>query len=285
MPRFHARHTTEIRYSRAISHSVNEVRLTPLTDGRQRLEWSRLRAEPAARIEAARDDFGNAVHRFALPQAHDALVVESVAMVETRPAEISAGWKAVGREAVADPAYRRAHAAYLLPSRHVSWQEPVDSFARALALPEDDGLAAWLRALEGAVGEAISYSRGATRVDTSVEDVVRLRRGVCQDMAHVLIALCRRRGVAARYVSGWMHNPHRAGPGASHAWAEAAVPGHGWMEVDPTNPGSTLERHIRLAVGRDYDDVPPLRGRFRGRTAQELRVSVELRAIEAGELM
>jgi transglutaminase-like putative cysteine protease len=280
MPRFHARHTTEIRYSRAISQSVNEVRLTPLADARQRLEWSSLRAEPAARIEAGRDGFGNAVHRFALPQAHDALFVESEAMVETRPAAIPAEWEAVGLEAVADPAYRQERAAYLLPSRHVRWQEPVHSLARSLSLPEDDGLAVWLRALEGAVGETISYSRGATRVDTSVEDVVRLRRGVCQDMAHVLIALCRRRGVAARYVSGWMHNPHRAGPGASHAWAEAAVPGHGWMEVDPTNPGSSLERHIRLAVGRDYDDVPPLRGRFRGRTAQELRVSVELRAVE-----
>jgi transglutaminase-like putative cysteine protease len=226
MPRFHARHTTEIRYWPAISQSINEVRLTPLAHGRQRLEWSRLRAEPAARIEVARDDFGNSVHRLALPQAHDALVVESVAMVETRPAEIPAGWEVVEPEAVADPAYRRAHAAYLVPSRHVRWQEPVDSFAR-----------------------------------------------------------CRRRGVAARYVSGWMHNPHRAGPCASHAWAEAAVPGHGWMEVDPANPGATLERHIRLAVGRDYDDVPPLRGRFRGRTAQELRVSVELRAIDGGERM
>jgi transglutaminase-like putative cysteine protease len=140
MPRFHARHTTEIRYSGAISQSVNEVRLTSLTDGRQRLEWSSVRAEPAARIKAGRDGFGNAVHRFALPQAHDALVVESEAM----------------------------------------------------------GLAAWLRALEGPVGEAISYTRGATRVDTSVEDVVRLRRGVCQDMAHLFLALCRRRGVGSR---------------------------------------------------------------------------------------
>lgn len=201
-------------------------------------------------------------------------------MVETRPAELPAGWQAVGLKAVAEPAYRRERAAYLAPSRHVRWQEPVESLARALSLPEDEGLAAWLRALEASVGETIAYSRGATRVDTPVEDVVRLRRGVCQDMAHLYIALCRRRGVAARYVSGWMHNPHRSGPGASHAWAEAAIPGHGWVEMDPTNPGSSLERHIRLAVGRDYDDVPPLRGRFRGRTAQELRVSVELRAVE-----
>ncbi len=280
VPRFHARHTTEIRYSRAISQSVNEVRLTPFADGRQRLEWASLRAEPAARIEAGRDGFGNAVHRFALPQAHDALVVESVAMVQTRPAEVPAEWEAVALEAVAGPAYPQEHAAYLVPSRHVRWQEPVDALARTMRLPEDEGLVAWVRAVEGAVGEAISYARGATRVDTSVEDVVRLRRGVCQDMAHLFIALCRRRGVAARYVSGWMHNPHGAGPGASHAWAEAAVPGHGWMEVDPTNPGSSLERHVRLAVGRDYDDVPPLRGRFLGRTAQELRVSVELRAME-----
>lgn len=168
MPRLHARHTTEIRYSRAVSQSVNEVRLTPLAGGRQRLEWSSLTAEPAARIEAGRDAFGNAVHRFALPQAHDALVVESAAIVETRPAEIPAGWGAAGMEAVADPAYWEAHAVYLLPSRHVRWQEPVDSLARSLRVNEEGGLVAWLRALEAAVGEAISYTRGATRVDTSV---------------------------------------------------------------------------------------------------------------------
>jgi hypothetical protein len=160
MPRFHARHTTEIRYSRAISQSVTEVRLTPLADGRQRLEWSSLRAEPAVRIEAGRDDFGNAVHRFALPRAHDALMVESVAMVETRPAEIAPEGEAVGLEAVAGPAYSEAYAAYLLPSRHVRWQEPVDSLARSLSLPEGDGLAAWLRAAESAAFHPVNH-RGA----------------------------------------------------------------------------------------------------------------------------
>ena len=88
-----------------------------------------------------------------------------------------------------------------------------------------------------------------TRVDTPVEEVVRVGRGVCQDMAHLMIAVARRRGVAARYVSGWLHLPGLEGPGESHAWVELAVPGRGWVEFDPTHPDPAHEHYVRLAIG------------------------------------
>ena len=122
----------------------------------------------------------------------------------------------------------------------------------------------WGATLEAEINEAIVYTPGVTEVDTPVEEVVRVGRGVCQDMAHLMIAVARRRGVAARYVSGWLHLPGLEGPGESHAWVEIAVPGLGWVEFDPTHPSPATEHYVRLAVGRDYADVPPLRGSYLG---------------------
>ncbi len=110
---------------------------------------------------------------------------------------------------------------------------------------------------------------------------MRVGRGVCQDMAHLMIAVARRRGVAARYVSGWLYLPGHEGPGESHAWVEFAVPGLGWVEFDPTHPSPDTEHYVRLAVGRDYADVPPLRGSYIGPATERMDVSVEVRAIPA----
>ena len=98
-------------------------------------------------------------------------------------------------------------------------------------------------------------------------------RGVCQDMAHLMIAVARRRGVAARYVSGWLNLPGRDDPGESHAWVELAVPGVGWVEFDPTHPDPDQEHYVRLAVGRDYADVPPLRGSYLGPITESMTVT------------
>ena len=147
------------------------------------------------------------------------------------------------------------------------------------ALDESTGVLGWARSVEAGVNQAITYEPGATKVDTPVEEVVRVGRGVCQDMAHLMIALCRRRGVAARYVSGWLHLPGLEGPGESHAWVELAVPGRGWVEFDPTHPDPAHEHYVRLAVGRDYADVPPLRGSYLGPPTEKMAVTVEVRQL------
>ncbi len=139
----------------------------------------------------------------------------------------------------------------------------------------------WGASLEAEINKAIVYTTGVTEVDTPIEEVVRVGRGVCQDMAHLMIAVARRRGVAARYVSGWLHLPGLEGPGESHAWVEIAVPGMGWVEYDPTHPAPSTEHYVRLAVGRDYDDVPPLRGSYLGPPTDRMDVVVEVRELPA----
>lgn len=278
MPRLHAKHRTEIRYAGNVGESVNEIRLLPSGNGRQVVEWASVRVEPAAELLPHRDVYGNEVRWFQLIEPHGVLLVEAEAIVHTRAApprtEGGAGFAAIG-----DDAYAEEYAEFLAGSPHIRWVEPVAGFADGLALDEGDGVLAWARSLEAGVNGAIRYTQGATQVDTPIEEVVRVGRGVCQDMAHVMIACARRRGVAARYVSGWLNLPDHEGPGESHAWTELAIPGIGWVEFDPTHPEPASENYVRLAVGRDYADVAPLRGSYIGPPTEAMAVTVEVREL------
>jgi transglutaminase-like putative cysteine protease len=279
MPRLHAKHRTEIRYAGAVGESVNEIRLMPSDNGRQQVEWSHVRVQPGAELMGHRDAYGNDVRWFQLTEPHVTLVVEAEAIVTTRPAIRAAGAGGDGFAGIDDPAYRDLHADFLSPSDRIRWTEPVDLFARALPLEEGDGVLAWACGLEAGINRAIEYMPGVTSVDTPVEEVVRVGRGVCQDMAHLMLAVARRRGVAARYVSGWLNLPGREEPGESHAWVELAIPGRGWMEFDPTHPAPAHEHYVRIAVGRDYADVPPLRGSYLGPPTEAMIVTVEVRRL------
>ena len=281
MPRLHAKHRTEIHYAGPVGESVNEIRLTPSGNGRQSVEWSHVRTEPAAELLGHRDAYGNEVQWFQLTEPHETLVVESEAIVVTRPSPPRTAGAGGGMAAITDPAYSDRFAEFLSGSAHVRWVEPVGQFAEGLALDESDTVLTWARTLEAEVNRAIVYTTGVTGVDTPVEEVVRVGRGVCQDMAHLMIAVARRRGVAARYVSGWLHLPGLEGPGESHAWAELAVPGIGWVEFDPTHPEPAHEHYVRLASGRDYADVPPLRGSYLGPPTEAMLVTVEVREVGA----
>lgn len=278
MPRLHAKHRTEIRYAGTVGESVNEIRLVPSGNGRQQVEWSHVRTEPATEMFGHRDAYGNEVRWFQLTEPHGQLVVEAEAVVTTRPGGVRPDAGAAV-EAIAEPEYMDRFAEFLAGSTHIRWVEPVDGFARGLVLDESAGLVRWGTTLEEQINAAIVYTPGVTEVDTPVEEVVRVGRGVCQDMAHLMIAVARRRGVAARYVSGWLYLPGHEGPGESHAWVELAVPGVGWVEFDPTHPGPDTAHYVRLAVGRDYADVPPLRGSYLGPATERMDVSVEVREL------
>ena len=270
-----------MRYAGAAGESVNEVRLSPRDDGRQRVEWAHVRVEPAVELFGHTDAFGNEVRWFQLVGSHDTLVVESEAIVTTMPAERAPAGAGGEMAELDEPGYADRHAEFIGASAHVRWGGPVAELGDGLAPAEGEGALAWVRALEAEVNRAIVYPTGATRVDTPIEDVVRAGAGVCQDMAHLMIALCRRRGMAARYVSGWLHLPGIERPGESHAWVEAAVPGLGWVELDPTHPDPAHEEYVRLAVGRDYVDVPPLRGSYVGPPTEAMSVAVTVSELPA----
>jgi transglutaminase-like putative cysteine protease len=283
MPRLRIRHRTELRYAGTACESVNEVRLVPRTGPRLRVERASLEVRPGARMSRHVDAFGNEVRWFQVVEPHDVLTIDAEAVVtsEVPLPLLRALFPSEQWTTLSHPEYRDLHAEHLAASTYVRCGVEVAELADELAVPEEHGVDRWVLDLADAVSGAVAYERGATAVDTPVEDVARHRRGVCQDLAHLMIALCRQRGVPARYVSGWLYGPATDGPAESHAWVEAHVPGAGWIEVDPTHPGRLDGHHVRVATGRDYADVPPLRGSYTGAPTSGMTVTVEITQLES----
>jgi transglutaminase-like putative cysteine protease len=279
MPRLRIRHRTELRYDGVATESVNEVRMLPRPGPLLRVEAATVMVTPNGQLRTHTDAFGNSVVWFQIVEPHQCLVVEAEATVEVlEPLSPVLGAATVGQwGALADPSYRDEMTEFLVPSTFTGDGDDLTALSADLALAEDGGVARWVEDLAHAVARAIAYETGATTVDTSALEVARLRRGVCQDLAHVSIALCRRRGIPARYISGWLHYPGADGPGESHAWIEAHVPGEGWMAIDPTHPGRSDIDHVPVAMGRDYADVPPIRGSYLGAPATTMSVWVDIR--------
>jgi transglutaminase-like putative cysteine protease len=154
----------------------------------------------------------------------------------------------------------------------------LDAFAAEIGLERSSDPLTVLRGLTSELCARFQYMPSATRVDSPIDDALRVRAGVCQDFAHVMIALVRRLRIPCRYVSGYLSPnpdaPDRSLAGVTHAWVEAWLPGLGWVGFDPTNDALAGPRHIVVAVGRDYSDVPPTRGVFRGEALSELSVAV-----------
>ena len=273
--RLTVRHRTELRYPVPSRESVNHVRLTPVAGPQQEVRAASVQTFPEARISWFDDAFGNRVGWFQVHEPHDRLVVEATAIVEPlHPARATPSALALAAwEDVELDSYGEDHAEFLVPSTFARWSPTVQQFADELGISADRP-GEWLAELEYALAENISYSPGFTRVDTPIERVIQIRRGVCQDLAQLFIALARRRGIATRYVSGWLYRPGADTPGESHAWAEAFLPGVGWIQFDPTHPDPDLGRYVRIGVGRDYADVPPLRGSYVGAVADDMVVEV-----------
>lgn len=274
MLKLHVRHRTEMRYAGDAHDSINEVRLAPQTSGRQVVERAGIFVKPYVDVHRHIDAFGNEVAWFQIEDPHDRLLVEAEAIVAVTPHAPHP--EAVPWRALDDAKLRCNLQEYLAGSRLVHWADAVESFAAELGCDHIDDVAAWLRAMERGVCDSIRYVPGSTSVDTTVRHVLEVRSGVCQDMAHLFLALCRRRGVPARYVSGWLFEPGRDKPAESHAWCDAFIPGAGWVEFDPTHPEPDLNHYVRIGVGRDYMDVPPFRGTYLGAPTERMIVTVEV---------
>ena len=271
MKRFEIEHTTRFSYSGPITETVMEVRLQPLDSRVQRCLDFNLEISPRMPVGTYRDGYGNRVHYFNLLRAHNRVRVTSRSVVEMDLENSPDGSEADlvfdflrFRPPVVDvPGVRR------LASRHA----PAD-------LASGPAVERALDALTVAISRDFAYDPAVTSVYTGVEEVLELRAGVCQDFAHLFIAAARVIGVPARYVSGYIHIPGDGGvtEGASHAWAEAWIPGAGWVGFDATHPIRAGENHVRVAVGRDYRDAAPTRGVYVGTAIGSMNVNVRTRA-------
>ncbi|ABU59798.1 transglutaminase family protein [Roseiflexus castenholzii] len=277
---YHIRHLTRFRYSAPVSESVVEVRMQPRSDGHQRLHSFQMTTIPRTTIFSYRDILGNMVHHFDVPGRHKLLTVTSEALVEvSEPSPITAldgeSWRALDALAASGEYWD-----LLQPGRFTHPSDLLRAFAAEIALQRGSDPLTTLCRLNTRIYDAFEYAPGSTHVHSPIDDALRMRRGVCQDFAHIMITLTRALGIPCRYVSGYLfhraEDHDRSEADATHAWVEALLPGMGWVGFDPTNNLIAGARHIRVAIGRDYADVPPSRGVYKGQATSELDVAVRV---------
>ncbi|MBV9615016.1 MAG: transglutaminase family protein, partial [Ktedonobacteraceae bacterium] len=222
------------------------------------------------------------VHNFDIPNKHSHLTITAEALVEvTTPPDIPAALSPSAWEELDAMTADDEYWDVLKPSHFAQPGALLYDLMRELDVRRRDDPLTVLRDLNVAIYKHFEYAKQNTHVDSPIDDALRIRRGVCQDFAHIMIALARELHIPCRYVSGYLfHQPNdrqdRSAIGATHAWIEAFLPELGWVGFDPTNNTVAAERHIRVAVGRDYADVPPTQGIFRGKAESKLSVSVHV---------
>jgi transglutaminase-like putative cysteine protease len=271
--RLQIRHTTIFHYSEAINEAYTEMRLRPLEGAGQRCYRFSLVTEPRGEVMSYIDRYGNTVHHFDTLQSHDRVVVMAASDVETSSTFHS------------EPTHFSPLDAYdfLAPTEYAPLVEEIGSFARSHAVADDPEASAF-GLMEGLYRELV-YDPNATDVKTRAPEALRLKRGVCQDFAHLMLASCRMLAIPARYVSGYLYSlrtvsdtvsPDNA---ASHAWVDVYLAHRGWVSLDPTHNCEQTEEYVRVATGRDYADVPPTRGIYKGGASERLEVQVEVKAV------
>ena len=260
-------HTTSFAYVEPISEAYTELRVRPLSAGGQHCTSFRLVTDPpGVRVRAYVDRLGNHVQNLEVLEDHDRISITAISEVSTAT---------VFSDPARDSSPLERHD-YLAPTEYAPFADGVLELA---ATAEGEGTEAEratevMRALRG----LLVYERGATDVMTRADAALALGRGVCQDFAHVMLAACRRAGIPSRYVSGYLY-PEDENEVESHAWVDVLDAQRGWVSIDPTHDREQTEAYVRVAVGRDYADVPPTRGVFKGTPVETLSVAVRMTAL------
>lgn len=271
--RYQIVHRTLLHYAGPVQSSHNELRMTPTTEPGQITLESRLRIRPLTWSNLYKDHWGTLVTAIEALDGHDVLDIESISTVERSPLEPARQhlpWEVLG-----GPLVRDLNFEWLMPTPRTHLDAAVHALvdAAAAGLPPGDAVA---RVAE-LVRERVTYEQGVTGVHSSAQDAWDAGSGVCQDYAHLVLGALRRLGVPSRYVSGYL-NPSRdsavgdVATGESHAWVEWWD--GAWVPLDPTSPDASGLDHVVVARGRDYDDVPPIKGVFRGADSLGQTVSV-----------
>jgi transglutaminase-like putative cysteine protease len=285
--RFRIVHATRFLYSDAVPLCQNETHIKPRDTARQTTRSHHLEIDPAPfKLEECRDYFGNAIQFFTIQDRHLELAVVAHSEVELRaaeylPADRSLPWEEVAKSQAGPIGNELDVRQYIYDSPHISCSSELATYARGSFTPGRPWLEASLD-LMARINREFAYDPAATNISTPLETVMAMRRGVCQDFAHLQIGCLRSLGLPARYVSGYLlttpppGQPRLVGADASHAWLAAWCPGFGWVDFDPTNNVVPAMGHITVAWGRDYSDVCPIKGVFIGGGEHAMNVSVDV---------
>jgi transglutaminase-like putative cysteine protease len=285
-------HKTRYIYHEPVSLCYNLTRLLPRELPYQEVEKSRLAiVPPAIDTREHRDFFGNRVVYFSIHQPHDVLTVTATSRVRLRSELRKAGVEGDLPWLRARERLLEMHNPEAIDARQFVLASPLaapspELFGYAAAsFPENGGLLEGVTGLMHRIHADFEYVPGFTTITTPLDELLRHRRGVCQDFAHFAIGCLRSIGLAARYTSGYVETlptegqPHLEGADASHAWFSVFVPGNGWVDFDPTNDKLPCDQHITVAWGRDYADVTPLKGIVFSSGSHELSVTVDVERI------
>lgn len=284
--RFDIRYRLAFEYGNVVRHSQNELRACPLTDDHQMLLSYRVTSSPTSRVHGFTDYWGTRVDAYGIREPHVAVEVVAESAVETRQRPLTVASPGTAR--LADGEFTDRHAEYLSPTRHTEAGGRTVACAAEIRDRGETDVVSLVLDIHRRVHRSLTYESGSTNIGVTPDDVLEGGRGVCQDYAHLAVALCRELGVPARYVSGYFFAADDATGAAvvgdsaevqTHAWFEAAIPGAGWLSLDPTNALAVGERHVAIGRGRDYDDVPPIRGVYAGAAAATLDSGVEMRLL------
>lgn len=270
--RYDILHRTRYTYATPVRDSFNDVRLQPLPIPEQTVESFILKVLPATRLTHFKDFYSNWIQHFEIIEPHSQLMIEASSRVVTHPLPPLPEEKLCSFEQIKEAANIERGFDYLMESRYVEMSPEAWKLALDATVGLDD---AWLTALAlmRFVHGYLKYEPASTHAHTHMSEVLRDRRGVCQDFAHLMLGLCRLLKIPARYVSGYLATENAS---ATHAWVEIYLPGRGWRGLDPTHNCQIGETYIKLGNGRDYGDVPPVSGNYRGTRERKMEVEVKI---------
>ncbi|HZE84462.1 MAG TPA: transglutaminase family protein [Puia sp.] len=278
MPRFTIHHITKYTYDGPVRDSANQIVLFPIKDEYQEVLKQELTISGEPNVDIYKDYYGNEVGSFTRAEPHNFLLIDSKVEVITK--------------ARPDPVDQMGKEEQWTHLHQIRWQVPYMDFLKQEQFPSLQEImnsarleeARALTPLEAAqqlktfVYDHFKYIKGVTSVETTIDEIWKLKAGVCQDFAHILLFLLRQIGIPARYVSGYVctNQNDTRGEGATHAWIEAYVPFSGWVGLDPTNNCLAGDQYVRLAFGRSFSDCSPVKGVYKGTSGHVLEVGVSV---------
>ena len=275
-------HISRYLYTTPVRHGVLSLCLKPRDDAGQRLLSFEIATSPPASLNSETDIFGNTKQIINVHREHRALEIVSRSVVERTPSGSPLGPRGADAwERIRSWSGAFTHWEFTHPSLFARPSPALTAFVDESGIEVGDDPLETLLQLSDTLNRSFEYVPGSTSAVSPIEHVLESRQGVCQDYVHVMITIARSWSVPARYVSGYLYTDSYDGDGlshtATHAWVECRLPELGWIGIDPTNSCLAAERHVRVAIGRDYQDVAPTRGVFVGEGESRLDVEVRVR--------
>lgn len=273
------KHITKYSYSSPVIDCTNQIMLYPIIDSQLEVRKHEIKISNNPAVEIFVDYFGNHTGMFSIIRPHSELLIQSDAEVVTKPiimplddSSPEEQWKFLN-----DITYQLEYMDFLTEESSAS-QYDIGNTLESILSKDLSPLQNGIRLSEYIYNNFV-YQKGITSVETSIDEVWKLKAGVCQDFAHMLLVLLRMSHIPAKYISGYIcpKDKEMRGEGATHAWVEAYIPQYGWLGLDPTNNCIVNDQHVRLAVGRNFSDCTPVKGTYKGSGQHTLEVSVEIK--------